>query len=221
MAKDSRLVVVLAALFAGGLLALMAGMAVSNRMAESRVDQAREGLARAGAAVSARFVDSALKLVPGPDNALPAALTTPIAYLPKLEEDPFADSRMPLRFVIDGGTMYGAGYIISSMGPDGDWDLGRLPGREYVADGRTIAPELLTARQREMPGIYEIVVLDRDVTHGIVGRARPEAADALIEYLAGHDIAIYDPTNGAISDGDILFVGWGSPPGLMLPRGVE
>jgi hypothetical protein len=94
--------------------------------------------------------------------------------------------------------------MIASSGPDRDWDVELLPGRETVPAGRFPSYQMVT-----IPGeIFNVISSDP--------AEASKSREHILKFLSAYNVAQYDPTNGSHSDGDLIFIGRGSPDGLLL-----
>ena len=243
----------------------------------NKLNQVQKEQKEMATGVETLFVDDCSGVFPGPDNYLPPRLTTPIAYVKTLYHDPFSPANEPYRYIDQPGRGNGAMYIIASRGPDGDWDVTRVPKGvkrfftatvpfdsrfikyanesteskpedntnyskvEYyvTADGKKVYPvpgkkptteqlrsyvsmkykeakgELLVTHEYHFSNLEYYISSDgqRHDTPYLIFRDLPLPGKnsgwltpkELQEFLATYQIAIYDPTNGIASDGDILF----------------
>ncbi len=107
------------------------------------------------------------------------ALNAPTAYLSTLPPDPFLDRAHRRAYVYYYEPAEGYKYIIVSAGPDGDLDL-NLMIQEYL----------------------RIASSSDDEEEQDFNPTRDEILNSVIPvYLAAK---VYDPTNGIISDGDVV-----------------
>ena len=216
--------ILIAALMTGA--ALGACSVLGRRNINKRVAQARADELSIATALVSFFVDDCSGLNPGHDNYLPIHLTTPTPYLKTLPKDPFSKSGETYRYFnqIEAGNS--TLFLLVSQGPDHDWDVDRLPGRysprelvnvpkgssyKYAQyDKPNIAnPDLRWVANVEYyitPGgervntpTYELKVIPKE------GRDQQwVGVPQLIDHLAANGIFQYDPSNGLVSDGDII-----------------
>ncbi len=126
-------------------------------------------------------------------------LTTPVAYISAVPEDLFSRSGgvfVPLAYRNAKDTR--DGYVITSVGPDGDL---------FAEDGRgnpDASNPLSTAADANSPARIADVN-ERAVIHFIEGTGpyTPAQRARFRDYLAE---LTYDPTNGTISEGDLIRV---------------
>lgn len=185
-------------------------------------------------ALESLFVDDCGNTYPDPENALPAKLTTPIAYLPSLPVDPFAGGGEPYRLFTQLNRGNGTAYLIVSRGPDGDLDSSRLPytkifpapvqlpkgtvwvesfDKEGRRDFKVDAPFAYWSAHVVAygMGVDKTVRVPQSTYRFLPGDSgdwdRWMTRRDLAPYLAEHGISVYDPTNGARSDGDSIRFG--------------
>jgi type II secretory pathway pseudopilin PulG len=116
--------------------------------------------------------------LPAPDEGL-EALLHPISYMTTIPIDPFIDARADQRqYQYYASVSPRHRSVIISVGPDGDSDLGRLLDVFSVRRGRGA----------NGPVGPPVALMTR------------READVMITQLS------YDPTNGTISNGDIIHV---------------
>lgn len=122
-------------------------------------------------------------------------LTTPIAYITSMPGDPFAGSGSVLPFAYRNAKSTGDGWVLTSVGPDTDL---LAPGG--VGTTNTANP-LSTASDTNTPARLGDIN-ERGVIHMIEGTSYTDSERQLMR-LWLEDLS-YDPTNGTISDGDIV-----------------
>ncbi|MEQ8818815.1 MAG: hypothetical protein RLY93_01115 [Sumerlaeia bacterium] len=186
-----------------------------------RLAKAESRLHRLCVAVEAMKVDMCRVFPPEAGNAPPTMLTTPIAYLAPIPSDPFGNGQEPFFYAISSMERCNQSYILASRGPDRDLDLSRLPATEqfypttavhravyYLERGRfeSWKPDHRdnSAAPRYSPP-YMLRVLPDDLETSLQLGTRDEKRRCLSEFLHTHGVAIYDPTNGATSDGDVIY----------------
>jgi type II secretory pathway pseudopilin PulG len=186
----------------------------------------RQDLRSCRVAIEASFVDDYHDLHPARGNYLPVWLTTPRAYLATLPVDPFSPTGKTYRY-FDQGLRSNPTYVIASCGPDGDCDLDRLPDRIKIHEDQLLSGRL-TIQQAHLPNKWSrdrlyllwvdnvryyvdetgqrIDVPQHELAVLPLGKTRQGALShaELIAHLTKNNIAIYDPTNGLRSDGDIV-----------------
>jgi prepilin-type N-terminal cleavage/methylation domain-containing protein len=133
-------------------------------------------------------------------------VTTPIAYMSSLPEDPFTKFNgiiIPYAYRNAGTKLNG--WVLTSVGPDADL-LGRSNtgrGNANTANAMSTAvdpkssPRLGDVNERAV-----IAAIEEQVFENVLATDFPR----LGEYLT--DLS-YDPTNGTISDGDLIRIGPG------------
>lgn len=196
----------------------------------ANVDSTQKRLKDVATGIASLFVDDCNGMEPDPHNYLPLKLTTPVAYVKERYVDGFSPKGEPLRYVNQANASNGTEFLVVSCGPDGDWDIDRLPLRHKLAqpvrppDGSTIYMYDRDTTFSDLRGqaswggwvnkvCYYTTVNGKRVDVPmievmIIPRDSPNywlSRDQLIEYLAKSNIAFYDPTNGLRSDGDIIY----------------
>lgn len=138
-------------------------------------------------------------------------ITTPIAYMSSIPTDPFAtQSGGFLTYCYRPAKIRGNGYIITSFGPDVDM-FANLLGKKGVGDTDTTNP-LSTASDKRatasasgrMGDVNEeeyCFIIEDNFTNGVATAADKPRLKEYIGRLS------YDPTNGTVSNGDIIRVG--------------
>jgi prepilin-type N-terminal cleavage/methylation domain-containing protein len=137
-------------------------------------------------------------------------ITTPVAYITSIPTDPFAKQAAGfLTYTYRNAKVGRNGWVLTSFGPDAD--IFENAGGKLGAG--TVNPNpVSTASDLNSPARLGDVN-EREVIRMIeTGTATVPGASAsrLREYLI--DLS-YDPTNGTVSDGDIIFIG----PGVGFP----
>jgi hypothetical protein len=248
-----------------------------QRYVNHKLTQVKKEQKEIATGVETVFVDDCSGMLPGPDNYIPVRLTTPIAYVKTLYHDPFSPANEPYRYIDQPGRGNGAMYLVASRGPDGDWDVTRIPtgvkrflpvkvpfdaiGVRYVKSttdskpnnyynfkdieyyitrgGKKVIPENDRKPSPEVFRSYSKIKYKSgsaemsvetsnyyyDIEYYISSDGQRHDASYMIfrdlpindknsgwlspkglqEFLASYQIAIYDPTNGLTSDGDIIF----------------
>jgi hypothetical protein len=195
-------------------------------LVKQKTKTARADLKNANVALLTYFVDICNDLYPDPKNYLSHQLTTPVGYLKALPLDPFSRSGETFRYVNQESGGNCTCYVLASRGPDGDWDVERLPLRFKVHEGRELQGQVRYVasydRSEQFQNFKEPVWVDQvkyyikddkrvDVPqYELMGLPKRGAVpDSFLRtsmtlYLAQNGIAVYDPTNGLKSDGDIV-----------------
>ncbi len=136
-----------------------------------------------------------------------ANVTTPIAYITTIPTDPFAEQAAGfLTYCYRNAKDTNSGWVLTSFGPDSDVlesngkpGAGTLNTNPFSTQSDTGSPARLGD------------VNERDVIHFIEG-TKPALVGAMAPYgslkNALADLS-YDPTNGTVSDGDIVYLGAG------------
>lgn len=128
-----------------------------------------------------------------------ATLTTPIAYITRMPTDPFSGKGAAfVPFAYRNAKVTADGWVLTSVGPDGDL---------LAPDGRgnaNAANPLSTASDSNSPARIADIN-ERAVIHFIEGTGNYTRAqrDRMLVWI--EDLS-YDPTNGTISEGDIIRV---------------
>jgi len=192
---------------------------------KQKIKQVSMDLRKLQIAIAACATVDCYELYPPRGNYLPSGLTTPMAYLNMLPMDPFSPQRETYRYICQEGWGHASACLIASRGPDGDWDVERLPDRMKIHEGRWLSgrvkvktveydwPEQhLTSpqpfgnveyyitedgRRVDVPE-YEVIMLPKKQREGILGMKE------IFQHFLKNNVAIYDPTNGLKSDGDII-----------------
>lgn len=133
-----------------------------------------------------------------------ATLTTPIAYLTQVPLDPFAQQAGGiLTYAYRNAKDTKNGWIITSFGPDADVMNPNGVGTDNPNPLSTFSDPGAVKRMGDINERAVIHFIEKtDAT--VIGRIQAEYGGNL--RLALEDLA-YDPTNGTISDGDILRIG--------------
>lgn len=204
-----------------------------------KVERARQNVDAVSEALMQWDIDVKTPLTPDEGNYFAwHFLTTPIAYIAGAStplRDPFSPSGEEIRFVTSPEGHYGGFAIIASRGPDGDWDIDRLPMREEIyanaiaspnakstsivfiwGDGRpdemAVKPGLpyprvlaFTMQSGEVVDGRKISVISLPPRMEIAQRLRTVPIEpARLEFLVELGVLPYDPTNGLVSDGDLM-----------------
>jgi prepilin-type N-terminal cleavage/methylation domain-containing protein len=132
-------------------------------------------------------------------------LTTPVAYVSTLPTDPFAGHAAGfLSYCYRNAKDTRTGWILTSVGPD--TDLLESQGRAGV--GSSSSNPLSTNRDSNTPARLGDVN-ERDVIHYIEG-SKPAVNVEVDSRFGSLAIALedlsYDPTNGTVSDGDLIML---------------
>ncbi|MFB3896889.1 MAG: hypothetical protein ACE14V_11375 [bacterium] len=201
----------------------------NNYLLKEKIEKTYANLKTVQTGVEAHFVDNCSDMMPLKGNYLTPYLTTPVAYIKSLMRDPFSPSNETIKYVNQEHRGNGTQYLLVSRGPDKDWDIDRLPDKIRYHEGK-ILPENI--KQLKVDDDNEVRNFKGNIGHGwcehveyivlssgeridypmIEVFALPTTGQnqgwfthpQLIEYLAKSNIAIYDPTNGLRSDGDML-----------------
>jgi prepilin-type N-terminal cleavage/methylation domain-containing protein len=191
-----------------GILSLLSGLAVPTYMeslTRARVSKSKSDLRMFALGVESYFIDNAKYPIPDDfngvpiledvydidplDTRIPISLTTPISYLGSLLDDPFKKDGpferrlyyLRTRDYFDGALGTGAfeDHVVDMVGPAGLLQI------QYLILSR--GPD----QDREKP-----------VGYTWPGISEPDTAP-------GEGLALYDPTNGTLSSGDIVYFGAG------------
>lgn len=165
-------------------------------------------------------------------NYLSPVLTTPLPYLRSLPNDPFSPAGELYKLASQPwplGTGFFMRTVVVSRGPDGDWDIEKLPrsprwasmlhqpdmAQVHLATGQVLKswnfsiPDVefyLREDGTRVEGtlIPDAIMLPEDTA----GKDYPILANRveLSNYLTKHGVSQYDPTNGLWSDGDMILV---------------
>lgn len=132
-----------------------------------------------------------------------ANITTPIAYIGEIPTDPFAKQAAGfLTYCYRNAKSKKNGWVLTSFGPDVDI----LEDANGKLGAGTTNPNLLsTASDSNSPARLGDVN-EREVIRVIEGDTTIAAPDSLRSLL--RDLS-YDPSNGTISDGDVIYLGAG------------
>jgi len=209
------------------------GIAGNAWRRNAEIAQFKKDARRARVAVHSYFIDDCGGVPDYPGNPLSPGLTTPIAYMESLPRDRFSPTAEILRYVQTQGAGNGARFLIISRGPDRDWDIDRLRtratcyrpigvGTDVVAyrpegalawvDGRpyiylNAGNTVKVAALKYADGREETVQTFESLSLGTKeDRYAPMTESSVQEKLARDGISIYDPTNGARSDGDLIVI---------------
>lgn len=125
-------------------------------------------------------------------------LTTPIAYMTNIPNDPFVKGCGNWTYCYRPAKERRNGYVLTSVGPDGD----HLGTNNTGVGNTNAANPLSTANDARLGDISERAVIH--VMEGTQGAGVD--AGRMREYLA--DLS-YDATNGTVSDGDVYRIGPG------------
>jgi hypothetical protein len=203
------------------------GTIIGNQLwLNSKITKTNAELKTVQIGLESLFVDDCSDTMPLQGNYLTFKLTTPVAYIKSLMKDPFSPTNEYIRYVNQEGRANGTQYLLVSRGPDKDWDIDRLPDKIRYHERRILPIDTIKLKTDESNDIenakegwnrehVEYVILKKGTkiecpmievfALPTTGKnqgwfTQPE----LIEYLAKSNIAIYDPTNGLRSDGDIM-----------------
>lgn len=137
-----------------------------------------------------------------------ATMTTPIAYMTHFPTDPFVKQAAGfLTYCYRPAKDLGNGYVLSSVGPDAD--LLESRAGKLGAGSENVANPLSTASDTGTPARLGDLN-ERAVIHYLEGTDMTLIDDidqnwgSLAE--AARDLT-YDPTNGTISEGDLIYLG--------------
>jgi prepilin-type N-terminal cleavage/methylation domain-containing protein len=137
-------------------------------------------------------------------------VTTPIAYITSIPEDPFSSIKgvtIPYAYRMAGIT--NAGWVLTSVGPDSDLLGTNNSGR---GNNKVDNPYSTSVDPKSSPRLGDVneraVVrpFDNEPGEGVTAADFPRLIDCLLDLS-------YDPTNGTISDGDLIRIG----PGGRIP----
>lgn len=131
-----------------------------------------------------------------------AGITTPVAYMTSIPTDPFAQQASGyLTYCYRPATVRKNGFVLTSAGPDTDL---LAPGGKGSTN---TANPLSTAVDSKNPSRLGDVN-ERMVIHFLENDAPSPATTADIPKLRQYiDDLSYDPTNGTVSDGDVVRIG--------------
>lgn len=194
-----------------------------NSLLKHKIEKTMADLKTVQIGLESLFVDDCSDTMPLQGNYLTPKLTTPVAYIKSLMIDPFSSTKETIRYVNQEGRANGTQYLLVSRGPDRDWDIDRLPDKIRYHEG-LMTPENISLlkidgqeERRNLGGSWcehvEYIVLSngKRIDYPMIEvYALPTTSPGwftqpqLIEYLAKSNIAIYDPTNGLRSDGDMM-----------------
>jgi prepilin-type N-terminal cleavage/methylation domain-containing protein len=131
-------------------------------------------------------------------------VTTPIAYMSSMPEDPFSSIKgvtIPYAYRMAGIT--NAGWVMTSVGPDSDLLGTNNNGRGNTKVGNPYSTSVDPKASPRLGDVNERAVVrpyDNEPGEGVTAVDFPGMASYL------KDLS-YDPTNGTISDGDIVRLG--------------
>jgi hypothetical protein len=207
-------------------VAFAAWKATAERLLERRLDRTRQDLRYLLKASNEMDGDKIYIPQTREGNYLSPTFTTPIAYLRTLLVDPFGHDGELYRAVSQSPRLASfTRTIYVSRGPDGDWDIEKLPRSPRWA-GQSFSPDMATYKSATTDDgptapwgwtLPEVEYYTLKSGARVEGTLIPDAimlpdmeekwrlapvADALA-YLLKHGVEQYDPTNGAYSDGDI------------------
>jgi hypothetical protein len=217
------------------LVAIVGGLAywqaASAARLEGKLDRVRADFLQFREATAAMQVDKGQFPYTQPGNRLPPSMTTPIPYMTTLPRDPFSPSgefyRMVTQDAANHWTMHRTLFV--SRGPDGDWDIDKLPRSERWA-GMIRPNGMMSAKSSELeeptaiwanslPDAEYVLLEDGSRVEGTlipdaimlptfrgndVGVPMRANGIETSNYLVEHGVSPYDPTNGAYSDGDLV-----------------
>lgn len=130
-----------------------------------------------------------------------AGVTTPIAYITSIPTDPFAGQAAGfLTYCYRPEKEFGKGYVITSVGPDADL---LAPNGKGTQNPNVLGTYADTKSPSRLGDVNEAMVCN--FIAGTV--SAPATADDLPKFRALLEDLSYDPTNGTVSDGDIIRVG--------------
>lgn len=199
-------------------------------LAKKKTQRTRVLLREVRVALETNFVDDCGNTDPAEDNYLPAKLTTPIAYMSKLPSDPFSRAGETFKYVNQDNAGNATEYLLVSRGPDGDWDVDKIRERHavqprawpdehkwssfvYESTGslRTSDRLLDDPYWRGKLAYIELKTGERFRVHLYDVRSLPKpepsrwlGAEEMQKFLEASGVHVYDPTNGLMSDGDII-----------------
>jgi hypothetical protein len=173
-----------------------------RRDIESKLDRAKADLYQISVGVHGVYVDDGGGLRPGLDNYLPNRLTSPISYLTSLPKDPFSQTDETYRMIGQTSEEYPRSnytqFILVSQGPDMDWDIEKLPFRINAPRFESIGYGIRVSENQPLVP-EKLIALPRPYYRLKSGEVR--------KYLFDNKVSMYDPTNGLMSDGDIIYIG--------------
>jgi len=143
-----------------------------------------------------------------------ATVTTPVAYITNVPTDPFAAQAASfLTYCFRSTKDTKNGFVLSSFGPDTDVTEsvnGKL-GAGTANNQNPFSTQIDSGNPARLGDVNE-----RDLVHFMEG-TKASIIPALVPYgsmpRALADLS-YDPTNGTISDGDVVYIG----PGTGFPQ---
>ena len=133
-------------------------------------------------------------------------LTTPIAYITTMPLDPFAEAFLP--YAYRNAKDLKNGYILTSFGPDADLrsEIGGKPGAGSVNAANPLSTAADTNAVARLGDVNERAVIHWYERNGPFAATTPDQSQ-FFNWL--RDLS-YDPTNGTVSEGDIIRVGPGN-----------
>ncbi len=137
-----------------------------------------------------------------------ANITTPIAYITTVPTDPFADKAAGfLTYCYRNAKDLNNGWVLTSFGPDSDMLESNGKAGAGTQNTNPFSTQSDTGSPARLGDVNE-----REVIHFLEG-TKPALVGALAPYgslqSALADLT-YDPTNGTVSDGDIVYLGAGT-----------
>lgn len=133
-------------------------------------------------------------------------VTTPIAYISNVPEDPFTKHNgvtIPYAYRMAGTTKNG--WVLTSVGPDNDLLGTNNTGRGNTNTANALSTAVDPKASPRLGDVNEravIYVIEQQVAENLVAADLPKLHDYLTDLS-------YDPTNGTISDGDLIRIGPG------------
>ncbi|MBX7246841.1 MAG: hypothetical protein K1X53_15195 [Candidatus Sumerlaeaceae bacterium] len=221
----------IAAAIAGVFVVIAAGLVAgpgSRWSLERKIEKSRATMREIVVATLGLFVDDCSETLPDEGNLTPTKLTTPVGYLKSLPRDPFSRKGEPYHYLSQQGMANGSTVVIVSAGPDGVCEIENLPikvevPKPFFADEKTTGV-LLRGGIGADRGPFRYLIQSAELVYRenkivpvplmtvtylpkVLPWARDHAmghADA-VRYLTENGVPVYDPTNGSVSRGDVIY----------------
>lgn len=167
-------------------LATLLFFSCSSQQIAEKTELTEERQKELATAVFTLWIDDCGGIIPEPEVDMPNRLSTPIAYTTSENfRDPFGKSSDRLFFLPEKYFANSGAFAIISRGPDGDLDSRDI-------SNRTIYEEKTNLTE----GVPTLPAIERSEDQSL--------EDQYFNWFSENDVHQYDPSNGTVSDGDLI-----------------